>query len=136
MTIGNQQQMKISFAVVGHRSQQFRPQGTECVNHFINTDDTVDPRPLDYFCAAVAARWRANTVFAAGPYKTGNEQNAVIHALKEAVTLCRDYAIQNNQLVYSERPSAPTTLQEIRQSRPAQPRPFSYQDLIGTSYAV
>ena len=29
--------MKISFAVVGHRSQQFRPQGTECVQKFLNT---------------------------------------------------------------------------------------------------
>ena len=29
--------MKINFAVVGHRSEQFRPQGTECVNIFIDS---------------------------------------------------------------------------------------------------
>ena len=29
--------MKINFAVVGHRSEQFRPQGTECVNIFVDS---------------------------------------------------------------------------------------------------
>jgi hypothetical protein len=29
--------MKVNFAVVGHRSEQFRPQGTECVQKFLNT---------------------------------------------------------------------------------------------------
>ena len=68
---------------------------------------------LDFFCAAVAARWRANSVFAAGPYKTGNEQQAVLHALNEAVSLFRDYAVRDNQLISSPRPRV-TTLSQIR----------------------
>ena len=38
----------------------------------------------DYFCGAIAARWRANSVFAAQPYKTRNEQNAVMQAVADA----------------------------------------------------
>jgi hypothetical protein len=74
-----------------------------------------DENLLDYFCAAVAARWRANTVFAAGPYKTGNEQNAVTRALKDAVLLCRDYRVIGNTIKkVSNLPRAPTTLAELR----------------------
>lgn len=72
-------------------------------------DDSV----LDLFCAAVAARWRANSVFAAGPYKTGNEQKAVLHALNEAISLFRDYAVRNDQLISSPRPPV-TSLRELR----------------------
>jgi hypothetical protein len=75
--------------------------------------DSADGSVLDFFCAAVAARWRANSVFAAGPYKTGNEQQAVLHALNEAVSLFRDYAVRDNQLISSPRPRV-TTLSQIR----------------------
>lgn len=75
--------------------------------------DSADGSVLDFFCAAVAARWRANSVFAAGPYKTGNEQQAVLHALNEAVSLFRDYAVRNDQLILSPRPRV-TTLNQIR----------------------
>ena len=78
-------------------------------------DYGVDDQLLDYFCAAVAARWRANTVFAAGPYKTGNEQNAVTRALKDAVLLCRDYRVVNRKIEKVHHPQrAPTTLAELR----------------------
>ena len=74
-----------------------------------------DNHLLDYFCAVVAARWRANTVFAAGPYKTGNEQNAVTRALKDAVLLCRDYRVVNSNIEKAvHQPHAPTTLAELR----------------------
>jgi len=77
--------------------------------------DSKDDKLLDYFCAVVAARWRANTVFAAGPYKTGNEQNAVTRALKDAVLLCRDYHVTDSQIIkVSNVPRAPTTLAELR----------------------
>ena len=68
---------------------------------------------LDFFCAAVAARWRANSVFAAGPYKTGNEQQAVLHALREAVALFRDYKVEHGNLTLSAR-QPPTSLRELR----------------------
>jgi hypothetical protein len=77
--------------------------------------ESKDYKLLDYFCAAVAARWRANTVFAAGPYKTGNEQNAVTRALKDAVLLCRDYHVTDSKIrKVSNVPRAPTTLAELR----------------------
>ena len=80
------------------------------VELILNSDE---PSVLDFFCAAVAARWRANSVFAAGPYKTGNEQQAVLHALNEAVSLFRDYHVRDNQLTLSPRPPV-TTLSQIR----------------------
>jgi hypothetical protein len=77
--------------------------------------ESKDYKLIDYFCAAVAARWRANTVFAAGPYKTGNEQNAVTRALKDAVLLCRDYHVTDSKITkVSNVPRAPTTLAELR----------------------
>lgn len=75
--------------------------------------DSADGSVLDFFCAAVAARWRANSVFAAGPYKTGNEQQAVLHALNEAVSLFRDYTVRNDQLISNPRPRV-TSLSQIR----------------------
>lgn len=99
------------------------------VEHVLNQDD--DPLPLDYFCAAVAARWRANMVFAAGPYKTGNEQNAVLHALHDAVRLCRDYVIEDSKLKRAERPKAPTSIAEIQGSSRCTYAPFSRANHLG-----
>lgn len=73
-----------------------------------------DDNVLDYFCSVVAARWRASSVFAAGPYKTGNEQNAVTRALKDAVMLCREYTVVDSALVHTGVLRAPTTLAELR----------------------
>ena len=72
---------------------------------------------LDYFCAAVAARWRSTTVFAAGPYKTGNEQSAVRIALKDALQLCRDYRLVDRTIEWNPRPKAPTCIAEIPANR-------------------
>jgi len=69
---------------------------------------------LDFFCAAVAARWRANTVFAAGPYKTRNEQAAVTRALNDAVRLLGDFFMDGDNLRYRKRARPPTTFAELR----------------------
>jgi len=92
---------------------------------------------LDYFCAAVAARWRANTVFAAGPYKTGNEQNAVSKALNDAVRLCRDFKINGNRLVYEKRERLPTTLAEVRSAHSGAfyPREGEYRSSLERDYS-
>lgn len=83
------------------------------VEHILNYRGTKDKELLDFFCAAVAARWRSTTVFAAGPYKTGNEQSAVRVALKEALHICRDFRLVNNAIVWSPRQKAPTCIAEI-----------------------
>ena len=67
----------------------------------------------DYFCGAVAARWRANSVFAAQPYKTSNEQAAVQQAVHDAHVRLRDYAIQNNRVVFLPQ-HPPRTLKQLR----------------------
>ena len=69
----------------------------------------------DYYCAVVAARWRANSVLAAQPYKTKNEQAAVVVALHESSRRLCDYALQGQQVVYSPR-YHPRTLAELRDS--------------------
>jgi hypothetical protein len=68
---------------------------------------------VDFFCAVVAARWRANSVFAAQPYKTGNEQAAVSQALADASARFCDFAIHGSRVVWQPRPH-PTSLREIR----------------------
>jgi len=73
-----------------------------------------DESLLDFFCAAIAARWRANSVFAAGPYKTGNEQQAVLHALNEAMSLFRDYTVAGGLLHKDDTRRPPTSLAELR----------------------
>jgi hypothetical protein len=69
---------------------------------------------LDFFCAAVAARKRANSVLAAGAYKTGNEQTAVMTALRDSLTLCRDYQMTNNRVHLSMKQPPCRTLSELR----------------------
>ena len=67
----------------------------------------------DYFCAVVAARWRANSVLAAQPYKTKNEQAAVMVALHESSKRLCEYALSNQRVLYMPR-EHPTTLAELR----------------------
>ena len=71
---------------------------------------------IEIFCAVVAARWRANSVFSAGPYKTGKEQQAVLYALNEAILLFRNYKINSSdELEYnSNYKKPPRTLYELR----------------------
>lgn len=83
------------------------------VEHILSYNGQNEKELLDYFCAAVAARWRSTTVFAAGLYKTGNEQVAVRVALKEALQICRDYSLVNNNIEWCPRPKAPTCIAEI-----------------------
>ena len=61
----------------------------------------------------MAARWRANSVFAAQPYKTGNEQEAVARALQDASARFCDYAINGSRVSWSPR-HHPQTLAELR----------------------
>lgn len=75
----------------------------------------------DYFCGAVAARWRATSVFSAQPYKTRNEQNAVVQALSDAHVRLRDYTIDGDRVVFKPRPQ-PTSLAQVRLGM--QPSPF------------
>ena len=70
---------------------------------------------MDYFCAVVAARWRANSVLAAQPYKTKNEQEAVMLALRESSRRLNDFALHNDCIKYDQR-RPPTTLSELRGS--------------------
>jgi hypothetical protein len=84
------------------------------VDSVIQYTDDKQEELLDFFCAAVAARWRANTVFAAGPYKTRNEQAAVTRALNDAVRLLGDFFMDGNRLKYTKRPRPPTSLNELR----------------------
>lgn len=70
---------------------------------------------MDYFCAVVAARWRANSVLAAQPYKTKNEQEAVMLALRESSRRLNDFAFDGKSIRYSRR-CPPTTLSELRGS--------------------
>lgn len=81
------------------------------VDIILNTDMH---EPLEYFCAVTAARWRANSVFSAGPYKTGKEQNAVIVALNDSIALFSDYVLMNGTLMHMPRRAAPQTLSELR----------------------
>jgi len=68
---------------------------------------------IDFFCAVIAARWRANSVFAAQPYKTGNEQEAVTRALADASARFCDFAIKGRIVAWSPR-HHPRTLAELR----------------------
>lgn len=68
---------------------------------------------IDYFCAVVAARWRANSVLAAQPYKTKNEQEAVMLALRESSKRLLDFTFDGKDINYSRR-YPPTTLSELR----------------------
>lgn len=72
---------------------------------------------MDYFCAVVAARWRANSVLAAQPYKTKNEQEAVILALRESSRRLNSFSFNGTKIEYSRR-YPPTTLSELRGSGP------------------
>lgn len=81
------------------------------VEHILECEDA---RALEYFCAVTAARWRANTVFAAGPYKTGKEQNAVVQALNESIALFKYFVIKNGRLLEETIQSTPETLSELR----------------------
>lgn len=83
------------------------------VHHILKYIGNRDAELLDFFCAAVAARWRSTTVFAAGPYKTGNEQNAVRIALKDALQICRDYCLVDDVIKWQPRPKAPTCIAEM-----------------------
>ena len=87
------------------------------MKHVLNTakDDSDERNCMftDYFCGAIAARWRANSVFSAQPYKTKNEQNAVVQALSDANIRLRDYAIEGDLVVFKPRPQ-PMTLSEMR----------------------
>jgi len=107
------------------------------VEKILEYRDEKDDILLDYFCAAVAARWRANTVFAAGPYKTGNEQNAVSKALNDAVRLCRDFTITGDRLVYAKRARQPTTLEAVRSAHSGAfyPREGAYRSSLERDYS-
>ena len=71
-----------------------------------------DPKLIHYFSATVAARWRTNAVFGAGVYKTGNQQDAVAQALREAIRLFAHYKVNDGQLQHAPLRTPPTTLQE------------------------
>ena len=86
---------------------------THVLTTAMNDEDEHNNMFTDYFCGAVAARWRANSVFSAQPYKTRNEQNAVVQALADASVRLRDYAIQDNRVVFMPR-KQPKTLTELR----------------------
>ena len=66
----------------------------------------------DYFCAVVASRWRANSVLAAQPYKTKNEQAAVMLALHESSKRLCDFTLNGDLVKYAPRPH-PSTLSEL-----------------------
>ena len=71
-----------------------------------------DHKLIHYFSATVAARWRTNAVFGAGVYKTGNQQDAVAQALREAIRLFAHYKVNDGQLQHAPLRTPPTTLQE------------------------
>ena len=73
---------------------------------------------IDYFCAVTAARWRANSVLAAQPYKTKNEQDAVMVALRESSKRLRHFAFDGYAIQY-RRAEPPRTLSELRGSNKA-----------------
>lgn len=68
---------------------------------------------VDFFCAVVAARWRANSVLAAQPYKTKNEQDAVLLALRESSKRLHNFRLLNGNIQFCVR-RPPTTLAELR----------------------
>jgi hypothetical protein len=68
---------------------------------------------MDYFCAVVASRWRANSVLAAQPYKTKNEQEAVMLALHESSRRLCDFAFTGTQVTWCPR-IHPGSLAELR----------------------
>ena len=71
-----------------------------------------DKQVVYHFSAAIAARWRANAVFNASTYKTGNQQVAVEQALREAIRAFSHYRLSNDQLLYQPPPPPPSSLQE------------------------
>ena len=86
---------------------------THVLSTAMNDEDERSNMFTDYFCGAVAARWRANSVFSAQPYKTRNEQSAVVQALADASVRLRDYAIENSCVVFRPR-EQPKTLAQLR----------------------
>lgn len=68
---------------------------------------------IDYFCAVVAARWRANSVLGSEPYKTGNQHTAVQQLLMDASHRLCEYTLREDRVVYARRPH-PTRLSELR----------------------
>ena len=85
----------------------------KCAKQLVHTNNEHDCMFLDFFCGAVAARWRANSVFAAQPYKTRNEQNAVAQALLHSNVRMHEFAIIHDTIQYDPRPP-PSTLAELR----------------------
>jgi len=67
----------------------------------------------DFFCAVVACTWRFNSVMAAQPYKTKYEHAAVQQALRIATLRLTDFALEEDQIMYSPR-NPPRSLAELR----------------------
>lgn len=85
----------------------------KCSKKLVHDNNEHDCMFLDFFCGAVAARWRANSVFAAQPYKTRNEQNAVAQALLHSNLRLHEFAIIDDQIKHNPR-KPPSTLAELR----------------------
>lgn len=81
--------------------------------HIINgAPSNNDPQVVYLLSAAVAARWRANAVFNANTYKTGNQQVAVEQALREAIRAFSNYRLVSGVLLYQPPAPPPSSLQE------------------------
>lgn len=86
------------------------------IEHVIETarkDDKHSKMFLDFFCAVTAARWRTNSVLAAQPYKTKNEQEAVMVALRDSCRRLTNFSFDGSKIIYNVR-HPPRNLAELR----------------------
>ena len=98
-------------------------QVTHVMNAARHMQDERSATFVDYFCGVIAARWRANSVFAAQPYKTRNEQQAVAQALTESSIRLHEYTIDGDSIAWQPRPQ-PRSLHELRHSEIFAPHLF------------